>query len=186
MSFSVLLYHTCCFHILHTISETKDLSFVISGENKTVYVKHIMWYLCTSAMRQINLIKMSSLDLYHIVSFSIMPLLLICMRLKFLLVDLKIFPGKKNLYLNSGDLGEVQVKFKFNIRFWREKIIKFKFIIEFKFSRSQVALQASKISGYTLLTWTSPNKWLNRSKYVVRFNLTCTCVLARRQRRVAW
>ena len=48
-------------------------------------------------------------------------------------------------------------KFEFNIRFWREKIIKFKFIIEFKFSRSQVALQASKISGYTLLTWTSPN-----------------------------
>ena len=47
---------------------------------------------------------MSSLDLYHIVSFLIMPLLLICMRLKFLLVDLKIFPGKKNLYLNSGDL----------------------------------------------------------------------------------
>ena len=47
-------------------------------------------------------------------------------------------------------------KFEFNIRILAGKIIKFKFIIEFKFSRSQVALQASKISGYTLLTWTSP------------------------------
>ena len=48
-------------------------------------------------------------------------------------------------------------KFEFNIKFLAGKIIKFKFIIEFKFSRSQVALQASKISGYTLLTWTSPS-----------------------------
>ena len=92
----------------HTAYYFRDKRFIFHDiwrkQNKTVYVKHIMWYLCTSAMRQINLIKMSSLDLYHIVSFSIMPLLLICMRLKFLLVDLKIFPGKKNLYLNSGDL----------------------------------------------------------------------------------